>query len=532
MNFLKITSSFNKRYHIKLIFMISFITLGFIGLIYRVMQNNVLLDSVNIILPESLKHNKVLNLLSHTLLGRWNLGPSYETLILVLMLTYLTLIFLILGMKYIKWLTIPCMLVLVYVFKDIWYVVLSDYNIINIIDLFKKLGISLEKKPCYLTDPEIRKIIIEDWAAFVQNSRLNSLHIKNPISIDMLFDAIKHKLYTSSDEVTLTLNEYYDKNVILITHEEWLYEKLSYLEKCNIIINNNPLTCFVIKTITVTTVIVGSSYMTYYGGIIILNKAWDVLFGSKVEVIAEALKETHDLNKSSIQMHKNLTDSIESQSLQFNDFSKSIIEIKNKVNVIEKEQIQLIEITSEIYNKIFPQFLKSHENNLSLHQSNLNEFKKIEEAFNKNTDLAENARIRLIESISKGIDKNAFDIFVNDLNKKLENNNIQTNKINSDIVELKNNYIKDKDLSLFINDLNVKFKDIENTIENNNNILNNKSVTYDENFNDIRNIFIEADRRIISINQSLSTTTQDVNYLGDKVDNLTEVVKKITSTLI
>ena len=97
---------------------------------------------------------------------------------------------------------------------------------------------------------------------------------------------------------------------------------------------------------------------------------------------------------------------------------------------------------------------------------------------------------------------------------------------------LKNNYIKDKDLSLFINDLNVKFKDIENTIENNNNILNNKSVTYDENFNDIRNIFIEADRRIISINQSLSTTTQDVNYLGDKVDNLTEVVKKITSTLI
>ena len=170
-------------------------------------------------------------------------------------------------------------------------------------------------------------------------------------------------------------------------------------------------------------------------------------------------------------MHKNLTDSIESQSLQFNDFSKSIIEIKNKVNVIEKEQIQLIEITSEIYNKIFPQFLKSHENNLSLHQSNLNEFKKIEEAFNKNTDLAENARIRLIESISKGIDKNAFDIFVNDLNKKLENNNIQTNKINSDIVELKNNYIKDKDLSLFINDLNVKFKDIENTIENNNNIL-------------------------------------------------------------
>jgi hypothetical protein len=150
LNYFLSFSEVNKKYKLKLIFMLSFIFFGLLFIIYKlVLIDQLSISGLDVYIDNnsySIGENKVLNGLFKTFFGRWNFGPSIEIILICVILGFIFLVSLIILSSYIKIFLISLTFLTGCLFYNLVKIIKNDYNIENIEPIFLKFGLVLTKK--------------------------------------------------------------------------------------------------------------------------------------------------------------------------------------------------------------------------------------------------------------------------------------------------------------------------------------------------------------------------------------------------
>lgn len=249
----------NREYRIKLLLMLIFIFSTFIGtLIYIIHTKSingidpVILDiNTNTVLGRIVTSN-IFKRCTHFCFNIFNLGPSYETLLGLIVITFFILIFLIIAASYLKLILIPLMLLTSVIFYN-WYKILQNqYNVENTVEIFNKFGISLKK------NTELPKIISEDellgnieLLIILFNDRaklVNKTCDWSDLNKDELLYNLIEKNYTNWGDVNLFISTYFKENIIIsdINWITWIYNTSEYIV-VQLITSLNHLGVFIIN---------------------------------------------------------------------------------------------------------------------------------------------------------------------------------------------------------------------------------------------------------------------------------------------
>lgn len=241
-NFILKYLEFNKQYKLKLVFMLSCIFITFIGTLIYIIH----IKSINGIEPI------LLNIDTNTFLGKvvtskafkasskflfsyWNLGPSYETLLGLIVLSFFLLIFLILMSTYLKIIFIPLTILTTFIFYNLYDILKNQYYVENTVEIFNKFGIILKKNidlPKIIPKNEINENIDILKNIFINKAQLNNKVCDlTLLDTNKLINELVEKKYTNWEDFNLYIVDYLEKNIIIknIDWSTWTYNAIGYI---------------------------------------------------------------------------------------------------------------------------------------------------------------------------------------------------------------------------------------------------------------------------------------------------------------
>lgn len=210
LHFIKKILLLNNRYKLKLVFMLVIIFIIFSSIILYIINSREL-DPLVLELDKTKLLGKIAssNLFtwgSHALFGRFDFGSSYETLLFLIIITFVILITMILLSCYIKLFLLPLTMVSGAIFYSSYKTIKNNYYIINTEEeeIFKNWGIMLKKNYIII---EQNDVIIEKNDVVVEKTITDDLLVNNINLIDnnvidhrknFFFD---YELFKEEDEV-------------------------------------------------------------------------------------------------------------------------------------------------------------------------------------------------------------------------------------------------------------------------------------------------------------------------------------------
>ncbi len=292
--------------------------------------------------------------LTSLLFGGFNLGPSHETLLGLIVLSFTILLFLILISSVIKVFLIPLSISTAYIFYNLFKILTKSYYVENTVELFNNFGIKLTKISCdFKGYIELENYIDEKIIDYIQNLKTigkftNTLMDFSNINNLELKQQLLNNHFLSKNEITKYIAEYLNKNIIIIQDLNGEQKVSEIVNKTNESLNifgglSTMNTFFIILGCIMAGVVIYYTY-SYINAIALhtdevhkeLTKTQDLVtaIDKKLTVVSDALVEgTQEAGKI-------IDEAGESLSIQ-SDFILNMTQLTNCTGCIS-DQVKLI----------------------------------------------------------------------------------------------------------------------------------------------------------------------------------------------
>lgn len=322
---LKMYVHYNSKYRIKLVIMfVGIFGMFLFVLVYliqmKIMNNGLETLLLNIDKTSYLNYfvsNKFFKWSTNFLLGHLNFGPSHETLLGLIIVSFSILILLIVLSSYATPFLLPLSLTSCFIFYNLFGILKKSYTVENTAEIFNKFGIKLVKISSDFENSTLLNNFIDEnmylyrdiWILVLEKTKFK--YDLSKLDLNELKMEILNKHLLNKEDIITHIKSYMNSHII--TTKDATQEALNNITNNTVELTSNSFLTGALLVFLVIGVVIGGVYLYNH-----IN-----LLGNAVESMQESIKKTETVQNSADAKFTNLSTKVDSHRTDFENLLES-----------------------------------------------------------------------------------------------------------------------------------------------------------------------------------------------------------------